>query len=161
MYYDAAIDVGCGIFSWHVEEPPKPPALHSRVCHDPHKHSDVHSSWVDTWSGLNCRGDKKIKAGDPAIYWHPVWAEYHQNYKISWIEGCSVTSEQSVEFPIADDRGITCGNLLRDNYYDCKSTTLKWNQADAIFTNTSQTGDNGGAGGWIDAGCVRYEFYVT
>ncbi|KAF2703709.1 hypothetical protein K504DRAFT_485513 [Pleomassaria siparia CBS 279.74] len=146
MFVDAVIDVGCGTFSWHVEAPPKAPpkpTLSSRVCHHAHKHYDVRSSYVDQWSSLGCRREpgKKMQAGDKDIKWHPIGfgADYHQQYKISWIDGCSVTTEQSVELPMEGDQGVSCGNLLRDNYYDC---------------------NNGGAGGSIDAGCLRYDFYV-
>jgi hypothetical protein len=130
LYVDATIDTGCGEFSWHVDAPPleetpppPPPAkptLGPRVCHDAHKHQDVQKAWVDTWSLFGCKLSEKMKAGDKEIYWHPVGGEYEQNYKISWIEGCTVAQEQSVEHPIEDDQSIYCGDLFKLNYYNCK-----------------------------------------
>ncbi|RYP81621.1 hypothetical protein DL770_005829 [Monosporascus sp. CRB-9-2] len=49
-------------------------------------------------------------------------------------------TEQNVEFPIEADQGISCASIMRANYLDC---------------------NNGGAGGSIDAGCLRYDFYAT
>jgi hypothetical protein len=170
MFVDATIDVGCGTFSWSVEKPSEPesepakPTVSSRECHDAHNHYDVHADWVDAWSSLHCKPNSgKMKAGDKEIYWHPLGGDYHQNYKISWIEGCTVATEQNVTFPIEGDEGVTCANLLRDNYYRCKSTTLEYIQAryDLLLIVLDQTGINGGAGGSIDAGCLRYDFYVT
>ncbi|KAH8693476.1 hypothetical protein GQ44DRAFT_744569 [Phaeosphaeriaceae sp. PMI808] len=128
MYVNAVIDTGCGIFSWKVESPPKAtppppkPTVSERKCHDAHKHHDVHASWVDTWSGMYCPKDEnqKMKAGDKEIYWYPIaplGGDSYQNYKISWIEGCTTTTEQSVAVPV---EGAKCGDLLRDNYYKCK-----------------------------------------
>jgi hypothetical protein len=172
MFVEAYVDVGCGEFSWRVEAPQEPPpeppkpTLGSRVCRDAHKHSDVHSGVVDIWAPIGCRLEpgKKMKAGDKEIYWHPIgFADLYQNYKISWIDGCKVATEQSVELPIEGDQAITCGNLLRDNYYYCKLTAQEYIQTgyDLSLIVLDKTGNNGGAGGWIDAGCLRYDFYVT
>ncbi|KAK2024426.1 hypothetical protein LX32DRAFT_705555 [Colletotrichum zoysiae] len=140
MYTDASIDVGCGKFTWRVEKPEeeKPlskPTLGNRECHDRHSHSDVHDNWF--------AAGKTIKAGDKEIYWHPAGyvTDYHQNYKISWIDGCRTSaSEQKVDFPIEGDEGVTCENLMRANYVSC---------------------DNGGAGCSITAGCLKYDFYAA
>lgn len=105
-----------------------------------------------------------MKAGDKEIYWHPVGGEYHQNYKISWIDGCIVVSEQSVELPIEGDPLIICGNLLLDNYYYCKPIILTYAQtlyALLLIVLHQTDTNNGGAGGWMDAGCLRYDFYIT
>jgi hypothetical protein len=175
MFVEAFVDVGCGDFSWRVEAPPEPtpepprPTLESRVCRDAHKHSDVHPDWVDMWAPMGCNMDparKTMKAGDKEIYWHPIGfygGEWYQNYKISWIDGCTVATEQSIELPIEGDGLIKCGQLLKDNYYYCKLTALEYIQAvyEHPLIVLDQTGNNGGAGGWIDAGCLRYDFYIT
>ncbi|RYP49893.1 hypothetical protein DL769_011025 [Monosporascus sp. CRB-8-3] len=152
MFIDASIDVGCGKFTWHVEKPAEPlpaPSLGNRDCHAEHSHYDVHDGQQDSWSLSGCRmfaAGKTMKAGDPEIYWHPVGfpgadTDYHQNYEISWIDGCQTSAtEQSVEFPIEADQSISCASLMRENYLNC---------------------NNGGAGGSIDAGCLRYDFYAT
>ncbi|KAK2043256.1 hypothetical protein LZ31DRAFT_595781 [Colletotrichum somersetense] len=66
---------------------------------------------------------------------------HYDNYKISWIDGCKTSvSEQKVDFPIEGDEGVTCENLMRANYVSC---------------------DNGGAGGSITAGYLKYDFYAA
>ncbi|KAE9582153.1 hypothetical protein CGMCC3_g1431 [Colletotrichum fructicola] len=38
-----------------------------------------------------------MKAGDKKVYWHPVGpgADYHQNFKISWIDACETIIRNS------------------------------------------------------------------
>ncbi|KAL3297157.1 hypothetical protein RB213_006050 [Colletotrichum asianum] len=148
MFYDASVDVGCGKFTRKVEKPekaPPAPTLGERICHDKHSQYDVHDGQQDGWSSNGCRlsaAGKTMKAGDKEVYWHPVGpgADYHQNFKISWIDGCETSvAEQNLDSPIEGDAGVTCASLMRANY---KS-------------------NNGGAGGYRDAGCLRYDFYVT
>jgi hypothetical protein len=134
MFVNAVIDTGCGLFQWRVDAPPKesappndstpsPPAppkptLSSRNCHAAHNHYDIHAGVVDLWSSVGCRDRETMKQGDAVIYWHPIGlSDLNQNYRISWVDGCTATTEQSVETPI---EGMSCGNLLRNNYYDCK-----------------------------------------
>ncbi|KAJ0297604.1 hypothetical protein Brms1b_013568, partial [Colletotrichum noveboracense] len=149
MFYDASVDVGCGKFIWKVQKPekaPPAPTLGERICHDKHSQYDVHDGQQDGWSSNGCRlsaAGKTMKAGDKEVYWHPVGpgADYHQNFKISWIDGCETSvAEQNLDSPIEGDAGVTCASLMRANYKSC---------------------NNGGAGGYRDAGCLRYDFYVT
>ncbi|KAK1999299.1 hypothetical protein LX36DRAFT_632705 [Colletotrichum falcatum] len=149
MFYDASVDVGCGKFTWKIEKPEEPlpkPTLGQRECHKEHSHYDVHDNQQKAWSSNGCgwyAASHKMKAGDEEIYWHPIGlaADYHQNYKISWIDGCETgVSEQDVYSPIKGDDSVTCESIMRANYVSC---------------------NNGGAGGSIDAGCLRYDFYVT
>ncbi|KAG8354468.1 hypothetical protein FVEN_g7825 [Fusarium venenatum] len=153
MTVDAKIGVGCGEFKWNVVAPdepkpqpqpepqPEPPALGSQECYDRHSHRDVKDSDQGTQATIGCSNfakDKKIKAGDNEVYWHPIGiaGPSHLNYKISWKEGCNQFEEQSLNDPVD---GETCYSLMRANYKSC---------------------NNGGAGGYRDAGCLRYEFYV-
>ncbi|KAJ0382385.1 hypothetical protein COL922a_012681 [Colletotrichum nupharicola] len=149
MFYDASVDVGCGKFIWKVEKPekaPPAPTLGERICYDKHSQYDVHDGQQDGWSSNGCRlsaAGKTMKARDKEVYWHPVGpgADYHQNFKISWIDGCETSvAEQNLDSPIEVDAGVTCASLMRANYKSC---------------------NNGGAGGYRDAGCLRYDFYVT
>jgi hypothetical protein len=126
MFPQASIDVGCGKFSWSIEKappPPPPPAkptLSERKCHDRHKHADVHKEVVDIWTLFGCT-DTPMKAGDAETYWHPNgFSDLHQNYKVSWIEGCTTTKEQNIRHPIEGDGDINCAQLLKNNYYRCK-----------------------------------------
>lgn len=132
MFSDASIDVGCATFNWTVEEPswsaPKPqkPKLATRKCHDRHDHRDVHSEYVDEWSGEGCR-DKSMKPGSESISWNPMDGgafdaeDWYQNYRISWIAGCKEPREQNIRHPIEGDDGISCQQLMKDNYYKCES----------------------------------------
>ncbi|TDZ54000.1 hypothetical protein CTRI78_v006634 [Colletotrichum trifolii] len=150
MSYAASIDVGCGKFKWQVEKPKEPlpmPTLGRTQCHDKHKHPDVQGSLQDGSSKFGCKkyGHVKLKAGDKAIPWQAyyTWAygmSTHMWYKVSWIEGCETgVGEQSVEFPVEGNKGINCASMMRANYKGC---------------------NNGGAGGYIDAGCLRYDFWA-
>ncbi|SPO07056.1 uncharacterized protein DNG_09750 [Cephalotrichum gorgonifer] len=151
MFADASVDVGCAKFTWKVDkalgtDPPPDMSLGKIDCHDPHSHYDVHAPIQDAWSELGCKyvEDKRMmKPGDPELYWHPVGmgTDYHQNFKISWIEGCTKVQEQDTQFPVAADQSATCAKIMNANYHECR--------------------DNGGAGGVVDVGCLRYDFYVT
>ncbi|KAE9578237.1 hypothetical protein CGMCC3_g5865 [Colletotrichum fructicola] len=141
MFRKASIDVGCGKFTWEVQKMAEKPSLGKRECHDWYKHSDVHNNVQELWSVLGCKDlakDKKMRAGDEDVYWHPLPGYEPGNFRITWIDGCKAASEQSLEFPIADDKSITCASIMRENYLSC---------------------NNGGTGGQIDAGCLRYDFY--
>ncbi|KAF7546067.1 hypothetical protein G7Z17_g8691 [Cylindrodendrum hubeiense] len=61
------------------------------------------------------------------------------NYSISWIKGCKIEVDtQYVQWPIGDeDRFSSCSQIFQKAYDDCI---------------------NGGVGGCIDAGCLRYRF---
>ncbi|KAH7139640.1 hypothetical protein B0J13DRAFT_638583 [Dactylonectria estremocensis] len=63
--------------------------------------------------------------------------EINYYYSISWVDGC-VTSvaRQDVLSPIGDG-GASCKDILISTYNNC---------------------NNGGVGGYIDAGCLRYSF---
>lgn len=64
---------------------------------------------------------------------------YEVNYlfEVEWIEGCRTsTDSQSVESPVGDD-DQTCDVVM-----------------DAAFSGCN----NGGIGGYVDAGCLRYTF---
>ncbi|KAK7415730.1 hypothetical protein QQX98_005643 [Neonectria punicea] len=58
-------------------------------------------------------------------------------YTISWIDGCETTVErQEIEDPIGDG-DLSCKDVFVKVFEDC---------------------NNGGVGGHVDAGCLRYEF---
>ncbi|KAF5020850.1 hypothetical protein F66182_7105 [Fusarium sp. NRRL 66182] len=147
MTIDAKIDVGCGEFKWNVEAPkeaepePEPPGLGGQECYDKHSHTDVQDGVQDSWASNGCRWfaeGKNLKPGDKEVYWGPpgITGHAHMNYKISWKEDCTGHDEQSLQDPLSE---ANCYDLMRQNYKAC---------------------NNGGAGGYRDAGCLRYEFYV-
>ncbi|KAF4555938.1 Hypothetical protein D9617_2g059030 [Elsinoe fawcettii] len=146
MFNDASIYVGCGKFSWHVSELPKAPPSPNvglRRCNDAYKHVDVADDVQQLRSEQACRyfESDMMKAGQAPRFYSPAGVEgagTEQNYNISWVPGCETSAkEQNVMFPI-EPNGVNCTTLMRDNYKIC---------------------NNGGAGGYIDAGCVRYDFY--
>lgn len=155
MFADSSIDVGCGKFAWKVEktaepEPPEPELkVGERQCNDGYSHHDVHNDQQKFWSETYCKwtaegvtlnkGDDKLKE----MYMHPIgpYADLHQNFNISWVEGCEHAEGQKADLPIPGDDSVTCNGLMRGLYVECR--------------------DNGGAGGTIDAGCLRYHFWPT
>ncbi|KAF6826656.1 hypothetical protein CMUS01_09342 [Colletotrichum musicola] len=98
---------------------------------------DVHRGYLESFVQYCCKGDFPMRAADESIYWGSNY--YLLNIRISWIDGCKVTNLQNIKFPIEDDRSITCEKILTENYLSC---------------------NNGGAGGWVDAGCLNYDFFV-
>lgn len=91
---------------------------------------------------------------------------YH--YTVGWIDGCATTAtEQSMSEPLGPDNpSVNCVSLLSGDWQNCKCCALL--QVYVIFlflfyfTNTKVIlGNNGGAGGHIDAGCLRYNFAAT
>ncbi|KAF6831374.1 hypothetical protein CPLU01_06793 [Colletotrichum plurivorum] len=126
----------CGL-SDYVQRVAADPSLGKRECHKRHKHDDVHRGYLENFVQYCCKGDFSMRAADESIYWGPN--HYLLNIRISWIDGCKVTNLQNIKFPIEDDRSITCEKIVMENYLSC---------------------NNGGAGGWVDAGCLRYDFFV-
>ncbi|RNJ53241.1 hypothetical protein D7B24_002088 [Verticillium nonalfalfae] len=155
MFADSSIDVGCGKFAWKVEkmaepEPPEPELeVGERQCNDGYSHHDVHNDQQKFWSETYCKWTAEgvtLKKGDDKLkemYMHPIgpYADLHQNFNVSWVEGCEHADGQKADFPIPGDDSVTCKSLMRDLYVECRT--------------------NGGAGGTIDAGCLRYHFWPT
>lgn len=181
MAKKASVDVGCGKFTWEVQkrigtDPPPKITFGERKCHERHDHPDVHAPHQDQWSHIGCKwyaAGKTMKAGDKEIYWTPPAAlpDAYQSYRISWIEGCDIVDEQDVWNPLPDDENITCGVIMNNNYHKCKSphTNMCPSSIPNIksrilecrwLTGSALTGNNGGAGGVVDVGCLRYDFFV-
>ncbi|KAM0332536.1 hypothetical protein ACHAQA_002819 [Verticillium albo-atrum] len=154
MFVDSSIDVGCGTFAWKVDKLPEAPppepelTLGERKCSDAYSHHDVHDGQQEGWTNTYCRwmtDGVLLKEGDEKLqhmYMHPIGPgqDLHQNFDISWIEGCKHDDGQKADFPIPGDDSITCNSIMRANYKEC---------------------NNGGAGGTTDAGCLRYHFWPT
>ncbi|KAF4944217.1 hypothetical protein FSARC_14732 [Fusarium sarcochroum] len=144
MTVDAKIDVGCGEFKWNVEAPKDPepepepelPALGDQICHGEHKQTPTPEEIQDEAASNSCKAyadGATMKAGDADIVSRAL---HHMNYRISWKQDCDEFEEQSIDEPV---EGESCYSLMRANYKSC---------------------NNGGAGGYRDVGCLRYEFYV-
>ncbi|UKZ55537.1 hypothetical protein TrVGV298_009361 [Trichoderma virens] len=160
------LDAGCGTYNLVIkpilststststtESPPEPTEMPKTplevkpvVCEDEANfpgHGDVH------------KGDQKRQAesfcetyfleGQHDLYMGPqnttVWAttgfiETNLYFSVSWIDGCETTVDsQNAMLPLGND--MACSDILVKTYRDCI---------------------NGGVGGYIDAGCLRYQF---
>ncbi|KAH7629776.1 glycosyl hydrolase family 71-domain-containing protein [Sordaria sp. MPI-SDFR-AT-0083] len=63
------------------------------------------------------------------------------SYSGTWVDGCVTTvSRQNIYYPLGESNEVTAYMLMRDNYVLC---------------------NNGGCGGWTQAGCVKYDFSCT
>ncbi|KAH6894711.1 hypothetical protein B0T10DRAFT_399106, partial [Thelonectria olida] len=107
-------------------------------------HADVSPSAQNSYADLFCEidtmdnGVTDMGPGDEPL--ERVRLDQHEityYYSVSWIDGC-VTSvdRQDVAEPLGSD-GMACKDILVKAYSDCT---------------------NGGVGGYIDAGCLRYQF---
>ncbi|UKZ81306.1 hypothetical protein TrVFT333_009078 [Trichoderma virens FT-333] len=160
------LDAGCGTYNLVIkpilststststtESPPEPTEIPKTplelkpvMCEDEANfpgHGDVH------------KGDQKRQAesfcetyfleGQHDLYMGPqnttVWAttgfiETNLYFSVSWIDGCETTVDsQNAMLPLGND--MACSDILVKTYRDCI---------------------NGGVGGYIDAGCLRYQF---
>ncbi|KAL5363419.1 hypothetical protein BJX96DRAFT_155682 [Aspergillus floccosus] len=118
------------------------PTLGKQNCHAADqfgKYKDVKAKVQEFGASMTCyKKGGIISSGDSPISWYVTGANdkpgYH--YGISWIDGCKGDPQNSLT-PVD---GATCEDLLVGNWKNC---------------------NNNGAGGWIDAGCVRYTFYPS
>ncbi|KAL4888840.1 hypothetical protein BDV59DRAFT_187894 [Aspergillus ambiguus] len=116
--------------------------LGTQHCHSPDQfgnYADVNDRVQKFGASMTCH--KKgglISSGDSPITFYVTGANdkpgYH--YGISWVDGCEGDSQNSLT-PV---EGTTCEDILIGNWKNC---------------------NNNGAGGWIDAGCVRYKFWPS
>lgn len=90
------------------------------------------------------QGAETIEGGPPgySIQANAPDGKHVYYYKVHWNDKCSTTvPEQRPWRPIdVADGSADCKKLLANDYLNCKN--------------------NGGIGGWIDAGCLRYVFTV-
>ncbi|KAA1122487.1 hypothetical protein PGTUg99_037689 [Puccinia graminis f. sp. tritici] len=152
MSTSGTVEAGCGQYKWTIIKPatsgldpaPSPPAVSAVKCHPADqfgKHGDINPGFQNQYTGVACAGSalKNIKPGDPEISFKTKTNGTPYNYKISWLPACKTTvSEMNVYKPLPNDDKNTCISLLRKSFTDC---------------------NNGGVGGSIDVGCVRYEFH--
>ncbi|KAM0354797.1 hypothetical protein ACHAPU_000621 [Fusarium lateritium] len=128
------------------EDPPTPLALKSAVCENEEdfgKHPDVSPDFQFGRAGVFCGSsiyDNKVANMGPSS--KPFSATHKGGktnywYEVSWVEGCKTTVDsQSVANPLGD-KGPRCADLFKTAFKSC---------------------DNGGVGGYIEAGCIRYNF---
>ncbi|KAG4272644.1 hypothetical protein FPRO04_10386 [Fusarium proliferatum] len=99
-------------------------------------HKDVSPGAVKSLADAYCEANLPVdmKSDSPAA---GITKSDLYYYEVSWVEGCKTTVEsQDPYIPLGND-GPLCKDLFVKAYAGC---------------------DNGGIGGYIDAGCVRYMF---
>lgn len=118
-----------------------PLELGSQNCFDAFDHKDVSAEHQEDRIWNACQTVGNIGPDDAGVSIKvPVLLGPTYRYNIHWISGCNTTvSEQSIWAPIPDDDSVKCESLLSNDFVNC---------------------NNGGAGGWIDAGCLRYTFSI-
>ncbi|KAF7557904.1 hypothetical protein G7Z17_g214 [Cylindrodendrum hubeiense] len=107
-------------------------------------HGDIDSTYQYGFAQSFCTpdpGDDKTTSigpgDDPVEDVRSDGGGIHYSYSVSWIDGCvTEVDTQSMQWPIGLDVA-SCRDLLVAAYSDCI---------------------NGGVGGYIDAGCLRYHF---
>lgn len=116
-----------------------PLELGQQNCFDAFDHKDVNAEHQEDRIYKACQNTGNIGPDDAGISVKaPVMLGPTYRYNIHWISGCNTTQpDQGIWFPIPDDESVTCETLLSNDFVNC---------------------NNGGAGGWIDAGCLRYTF---
>ncbi|KAF9889005.1 hypothetical protein FE257_007982 [Aspergillus nanangensis] len=130
------------VLAAHAATATSTPTVGPQHCHAAGEfgnHADVLARVQQFGASMACR--KKggpISSGDSPLPWFVTGANvqpgYH--YEISWVDGCEGESQNSLT-PV---EGATCDDLLIGSWKNC---------------------NNDGAGGWIDAGCVRYKFWPS
>ncbi|KAI7955322.1 hypothetical protein MJO28_005722 [Puccinia striiformis f. sp. tritici] len=150
MTTSGTVEAGCGQYKWTIIKPfgtdpaPSAPKVSDVKCNAADqfgKHGDISPGFQNQYTGFACVGSarKTIKSGDPEVSFKTVTNGTPYNYKISWLPDCkSTVSEMNVYKPLPNDDKNTCMSLLRKTFTDC---------------------NNGGVGGSIDVGCLRYEFH--
>ncbi|CAG8977929.1 hypothetical protein HYALB_00001809 [Hymenoscyphus albidus] len=138
--------------------PPLPaPSLSGQTCYQKADFSepgtgDIDSKAQNAYSRQFCKDweDQKMTSTSPALKRNPKdvsfsstnpYKPYH--FTISWIKDCQTAAvEQSVQLPLGPEHalGANCELFVRENFLHC---------------------NNGGVGGYRDAGCLRYSLSAT
>ncbi|KAK2766892.1 hypothetical protein FQN54_006206 [Arachnomyces sp. PD_36] len=107
-----------------------PLEIGSQNCNDPEDfpdHKDVNAKDVMFDTPAVCTSDLMGPGDKVEQNMSGTWAQSETHYSVKWIEGCVTdVDEQSMDDPLGNDGG-------------------DWGES-----------NNGGVGGWIDAGCLRY-----
>lgn len=108
------------------------------VCNDGNfDHDDVHPVIVKEGSTLACADcSGNLAPGESSACGDGL---QNLSFEVSWIDGCTTTESSQSAKDLIGDGGQTCASLLRSTYDGC---------------------NNGGAAGYVDAGCLRYNVTV-
>lgn len=147
----------CGKYSWEITAPTTPspsptptpitPLKEANLqCAGKNTGGDVHKDTLSYNSGFACAGTayKNLGPNDPGMDYVSKDGSVTYHYHVQWIQGCKTTVDtQNVANPL---------NIQNPGYTICQDTYIK--------TYDQCTG-NGGAGGTIDEGCLRYSFGIV
>jgi hypothetical protein len=174
MTAKASIDVGCGTYSYEitgsdvpaVQEAPKP-SLSAQYCFPSDvfgDHADIQPDLQAQYTGWACVGTalRSIKKDDSSTFinLNTTTNDVPYKYTVVWEPNCeSSETEMNLYQPMPDNEDANCMSLMQNNFKDCKLH-------DSCYTGTSYTditltGHNGGIGGSISVGCVKYEFKAS
>ncbi|KXT05630.1 hypothetical protein AC578_5652 [Pseudocercospora eumusae] len=114
----------------------KPPVCNNEA--DLPGHADIGAGFQKFAAKIFCEPRGTVQIGPSSKRYTARIIDPHgvnYDYEVSWIQGCVTTVEkQSFVSPVP---GHICEDIMRNAYKNC---------------------NNGGVGGYIDAGCVRYSF---
>lgn len=84
-------------------------------------------------------------------------------YELYWADDCVLQGEKqevNIKQPIPDNEDVTCYSLLVGNYRHCKfALGMPFTAFMGLLAKlTSGSGDNGGIGGYVQVGCLVYQF---
>ncbi|KAF2125602.1 glycoside hydrolase family 55 protein [Dothidotthia symphoricarpi CBS 119687] len=127
--------------------PTTPLEMKSVVCNNEANfpgHADINPVFQSSFADRYCEvdtGDSNIDTmgpGDPPLgVTRSDTFNINYFYQIQWLDGCQTTvARQDVHDPLGDG-SHGCPDILNDAFSNC---------------------NNGGVGGYIDVGCLRYEF---
>ena len=126
-------------------------------------HDDISKSTQGDYAKEVCdlwRSHADMDPSSPELSDGPVTSKAHYNYSVSWIDGCITTvPSQSLVDPLGQKADVHCHDIFVDAYKQCKSLSRMPSHL-ALVAELSFLGNNGGVGGYIDAGCLRYRFDV-
>jgi hypothetical protein len=79
---------------------------------------------------------------------------------IEWVSGCYLDGQttQNVSYPIGPS-GPDCNTILKNTYSQCKFQRSRGLTYGACSVLTWGLGNNGGIGGFINAGCLAYSWH--
>jgi hypothetical protein len=180
-------DVGCGTYGAFVlgpQKPPEPLQLQARQCYTSDQfgsHLDVKDGEINSGADWFCNthvgaGDQ-LGATDAAIDFdlapdgggggspfddsnvYPIGnLNSYLRFTVSWVNGCVTTvDKQNVRTPLDKTQ---CKDLMYGNWQSCEwlfFTGISSHMV-LILCFLPSTGNNGGTGGWIQAGCLKYDF---
>jgi hypothetical protein len=154
-----------------------PLAINAKRCYaesDFPNHGDISPDWVESYTWWACGQDDTapvdvVLGPDSApLRFNTVTNGVPYWFSVGWIEGCATSVDQQSAWNPVPGTEDTCQSLLWGNYANCKSFSrcllafqvVKKSPWGYLPTRVLilDTGDNGGVGGYAEAGCLRYVF---